>query len=183
MTSLDIIVLLAVGGSAVLGAWRGFVTEVLALLVWVAMVVMLKLLHAPLTTGLAGVVGTWGGAAVLAFALIEGVTYFGGRMLARAIGARARASVFGSLDRALGLGFGALKGLILVSLGFLLLVLVIDTIGGGPKNRPQWMTQSMSYPLLQGTSQWLAEFVTRRSKGESVFGNSSEAGGVTTSAD
>ena len=40
--------------------------------------------------------------------------------------------MLGPVDRALGFGFGALKGLIFASLLFLLLVLVIDTFGGGP---------------------------------------------------
>ena len=57
-------------------------------------------------------------------------------LLARAIGARTRESFLGPIDRALGLGFGALKGLILVSIGFLLIVLLFDTVGSfGPLAR------------------------------------------------
>ena len=131
LTALDIFVLLAVGGAAVLGLMRGFVTEVLSLFAWVAIVFALKLFHTPLAHMLAGSVGTVTGAAVLAFAIISGVTYFGGRMVARAIGARTRDSILGPVDRALGFGFGALKGLILASLGFLLVVLMTDTVHGG----------------------------------------------------
>mgnify|MGYP003351013173 CR=1 FL=1 len=45
--------------------------------------------------------------------LIVGVTYLGGRTIARAIGSRTRTSILGPVDRALGFGFGALKGLML----------------------------------------------------------------------
>lgn len=38
LTGLDIIVLLAIGGAAVLGFLRGFVTEVLALVAWLLIV-------------------------------------------------------------------------------------------------------------------------------------------------
>ena len=170
MTGLDIIVLIAIGGSAVLGFMRGFVTEVLALLVWVVIVLALKLFHSPLAELLAGPVGTVQGAAVLSFAILAGVTYFGGRLLANSVGSRARSSFLGPVDRALGLGFGALKGLILASLAFLLLVLVVDTVRGGPSKRPDWITASMTYPLLNATSASIADFVDRRRKGEPVFG-------------
>jgi membrane protein required for colicin V production len=81
-----------------------------------------------------------------------------------------RDSFLGPIDRALGLGFGALKGLILVSIAFLLLVLVFDTVGGGPTQRPEWITKSMTYPMLDATSAGIADFVDRRRKGEPVFG-------------
>jgi len=170
LTALDIVVLIAVAGSAVLGLVRGFVTEVLSMFAWVAMVAMLKLFHIPLAAALSPMVGTVGGAAVLAFAIITGVTYIGGRLVANAIGARTRTSILGPVDRALGFGFGALKGLILASLVFLLATLVIDTMSGGPSRRPEWMTKSRTYPLLNATSASIADFVDRRRRGQPVFG-------------
>jgi membrane protein required for colicin V production len=171
LTGLDIAVLLGVGAAAALGWWRGFVTEVLSLLAWVLVVFALKALHTPLTTALTGIVGTSSGAAILAFALIAGVAYFGGRVLARAMGRRTKQSILGPLDRAMGFGFGALKGLILASLAFLLLVLVYDTIDGGPRLRPAWLTKSRTYPLLNATSAFVADFVAKRRKGQPMFGN------------
>lgn len=176
LTALDVLVLIAIGGAAVMGFLRGFVTEVLSLFAWVLIVVAIKLFHLPLSQGLAPIVGTGSGAAVLAFALLVGIFYFGGRLVANAIGRRTRDSVLGSLDRVLGLGFGALKGLILVSLAFLLLMLVIDTVSGGPARRPEWVRQSTVYPLLNATSASIAEFVDRRRKGEPVFGAGSGPG-------
>jgi len=171
LTGLDIAVLLGVGAAAALGWWRGFVTEVLSLLAWVLVVFALKALHSPLTTALTAIVGTSSGAAILAFALIAGIAYFGGRMLARAMGRRTKQSILGPLDRAMGFGFGALKGLILASLAFLLLVLVYDTIDGGPKQRPTWLTKSRTYPLLNATSAFVADFVAKRRKGQPMFGS------------
>jgi membrane protein required for colicin V production len=170
LTGLDIIVLLAIGGAGVLGVMRGFVTEVLALLAWVLVVLAIKLFHAPLSEALSGMVGTAQGAAVLAFALLAGATYFGGRLIANAIGSRTRDSFLGPIDRALGLGFGALKGLILVSIAFLLLVLVLDTMSGGPARRPAWIKTSTTYPLLNATSAAIADVVDRRRKGLPMFG-------------
>lgn len=178
LSALDIIVLLAVGGAAILGVMRGFVTEVLSLFAWVAIVFAVKLFHTPLAAMLTGMVGTVTGAAVLAFAILAGVTYFGGRLVARAIGGRIRDSVVGPVDRALGFGFGAVKGLILVSLGFLLVVMMTDTVHGGPAHRPEWLTSSRTYPLLNATSASIADFVDRRRKGLPVFGPHLPSSGV-----
>ncbi len=100
LTSLDIVVLLVVAGAAVMGLLRGFVMEVLSLFAWLAVVAALKLFHIAVAQWLTAYVGTASGAAVLAFALIAGVTWFGGRLVARAIGARTRTSVLGPIDRA-----------------------------------------------------------------------------------
>ena len=175
LTSLDVIVLLLVAGAALLGLKRGFVTEVLSLFAWVAIVAALKLFHIALAAKLTGVVGTVSGAAVAAFAIIVGVTYLGGKMVANAIGARTRTSILGPVDRALGFGFGALKGLILASLVFLLATLVIDTMSGGAARRPEWMTRSRTYPLLNATSASIADFVDRRRRGKPVFGTKPNA--------
>jgi membrane protein required for colicin V production len=173
LTALDIIVLLFVAGAAVLGFMRGFVTEVLSLFAWVAIVFVIKFGHLPFTKVLAPIIGTNSGAAVAAFALLAGVTYILGRMVANAIGSRTRTSILGPVDRALGFGFGVLKGLILASLAFLAVVLVLDTIRGGPARRPPWLTNSRTYPLLNATSASVADFVDRRRRGLPALGPSS----------
>ena len=94
----------------------------------------------------------------------------------RSAGVPARRSSGRSTGRR-GLRSGALKGLIFASLAFLLVVLVIDTMGGGPAQRPDWITTSRVYPLLDSTSARIADLVDRRRKGKPVFGsdNASDA--------
>ncbi|WP_066682302.1 CvpA family protein, partial [Sphingomonas sp. CCH9-E2] len=140
LTAIDILVLLGVGAAAITGAMRGFVTEVLSLMAWLLVVAAIRFLHTPVAAALAEPVGTVQGAAVLAFALLGGIAYFGGRVVANAIGSRTRSGFLGPVDRALGLGFGAVKGLILASLAFLVVALAVDTVSGGPAQRPEWMT-------------------------------------------
>lgn len=170
LTALDIVVLLSIGGAAVLGAIRGFVTEVLSLLAWLLVVLAVRLFHTPLAAMLLGPIGTTSGAAVLAFVLIVGTVWLAGKMVSNAIGRRTKASVLGPVDRALGFGFGALKGLILVSLAFVVVVLVVDTWNGGAARRPEWIRSARTYPLLNNTSASIADFVDRRRRGEPVFG-------------
>ena len=162
MTALDIIVLLLVGGGLVTGWFKGFVGEVLSLAAWIVAIVFLKLLHAPVTAALAGPVGTQSGAAVLAFAIVFGITFFGGRFVAKRVGGGVKRSLIGPVDRVLGAGFGALKGLIIATLLYLGANLVYDTIWGRESLRPEWMAQSRTYPLLSASGGAIVDFVEWR---------------------
>ncbi|MBA3677124.1 MAG: CvpA family protein [Sphingosinicella sp.] len=165
MTALDIIVLLLVGGGLVFGFLRGFVCEILSLLAWVAAVIALKFLHEPLTAWLVAPVGTYAGAAVLAFALIFGFVFIVGKLIAKKLGGAARNSVVGPIDRVLGAGFGALKGLIGATLLYLGANLLYDTFYGRIAERPEWMVGSRTYPLLNASGRAIVDFVeTRRAK-------------------
>ncbi len=175
LTALDILMLVLVGGAAVLGWMRGFVFEVLALFAFVLVVLAVRLLHLPATGILRDYVGTSSGAATLAFVLVAGGTYAIGRLIANGIGSRTRNSILGPIDRVLGLGFGAVKALIIASLAFMLAVLLLDTWNGGPRMRPEWMTQSRSYPLLNATSASIGEFVDKRKRGIPLFDEAEEA--------
>ena len=170
MTALDIIVLLAIFGGATFGMLRGFITEVISLFAWVAAILALKLLHAPLSKMLTGIVGSPSGASVLAFALLFLIVYAGGKLVAASIGRRTRQSVLGPLDRVLGFGFGALKGLIIVTLGYLLTNLGYDTIYGQAAERPGWMRNSRTHPLLNATGRSIVDWVGNRRKAGGLIG-------------
>ena len=162
LTALDILVLLTVGLGSALGFSRGFVSETASLAAWILAIIAVKMLHAPIATMLVKPVGTEAGASVLAFAIVFGVTFLAVKMAGNALGATTRASLLGPFDRVLGLGFGALKGLIAATLVFLFVVLVHDTFYGATSKRPLWMTDSRTYPLLRASSAALVDFVAKR---------------------
>src|ERR1044072_402276 len=91
--------------------------------------------------------------------LAWGLVFLGGKLASRRLGSRVRQSVVGPLDRVLGAGFGALKGLIGATLLFLALSLVDDTIWGRAAVRPEWMTQSRTYPLLKSSGATFVDLV------------------------
>lgn len=162
LTTLDIIVLLLVGGGAVLGGLRGFVTEVLSLFAWIAAIIAVKVLHTPVVSLLAAYVAAGMAASLLALVLVFGTVFLGGKLVAASIGRRTRQSVLGPLDRLLGFGFGAIKGLIGATLLFLLANLATDTFYGGGADRPGWMIESRTYPLLNASSRAIVDFVAMR---------------------
>lgn len=164
MTALDMLVLLLVGWLSFRGLSNGFVSEALSLIAWILAIATVKLFHTPIAELLTIPVGTEAGASVLAFALVFGLTFMIGRAVAGRLGKVSKASALGSFDRILGAGFGALKGLIGASLIFLFASLLYDTVYGGKSQRPEWMTASKTYPLLNATSGALVSFVEERRK-------------------
>ena len=85
------------------------------------------------------------------------------KLLARSLGGRTRRhSVLGPFDRVLGGGFGALKGLLGATLFFLLANLATDMVYGPQADRPQWMTKSHTYPLLNASGRSIVDWVQAR---------------------
>lgn len=164
MTALDILVLLLVGGLAFGGFRRGFTFEVLTLAGWVAGVLALKAFHAQLSAALLPHVGAPSGAGALAFAILFFVPLILVKLAADRIGARTRKSVVGPFDRVLGAGFGAVKGLIAASLIYLAVTLVTDTVGGVDQ-RPDWIRNAQTGPLLSATSRAISGWVEERRRG------------------
>ena len=162
MSALDIFVILLLGGGALLGLVRGFVQELLSLVAWAVGIAMLKLFHTQLQSGLAPGIGTDAGAAVLAFALLFVPSFVLVKLLARTLGKRSRRSVLGPVDRVLGGGFGLLKGLLGATLFFLLANLATDLIYGPEADRPEWMTTSRTYPLLNASGRAIVDWVEAR---------------------
>lgn len=173
MTALDIITLLFVGVAAFRGFSRGFTFELLSLIAWVMAIVAVRVLHSPLSSALTETIGTEGGAAMLALALLFGIPYVIGRLIANRIGASVRNSGLGFVDKALGSVFGALKGLIIMAFLFLMVTLVYDTIYTKRADRPAWMTESHSYSLLNASARALSDFLEKRREGTDFYGNES----------
>lgn len=161
-TAFDIIVLLLIGGAALFGVLRGFVTEVLSLIAWVAAVIALRVLHTPASKLAAGWTGTETGGAILAFVIIFGVVFIGFRFIARELGKRTKASVLGPVDRALGLGFGAAKGLIAASLLFLGINLFFDLVWGAREPKPEWLRAAKTYGLLTVSGKAITDYIDQR---------------------
>ncbi|MFM5950008.1 MAG: CvpA family protein, partial [Novosphingobium sp.] len=141
----------------------GFVQEILALAAWFLSIFAIHNLHTPFTAALIGFVGTESGAAVLAFAILLLVPYAIVKLLSNRLGEASRNSVLGPIDRVLGFGFGAVKGMVIVVMAFSVLALGYDTIWGAA-GRPTWITQSRSYPFVDASSRYLVGLLSERRK-------------------
>ena len=137
-----LLLLLAFGG-----LMRGFTQEAISLAGWVLAVFVVRMFHERTTLWLAERIDSKAGAATVAFILL----FFGTALLARLAagfaGGVARHSPLAAMDRLLGLGFGAVKGLILASALFLMLQFSTGLFDDN-RQPPDWLRQSRSAPLL-----------------------------------
>ena len=161
MTGFDIIVLVIAGVAAAGGFVRGFVQEVLSLASWVLAIFAIHFLHTDLTALIYNHMGTPVGASVLGFALLLLIPYGAMKALAAYLGKRSRRSVLGPIDRVLGFGFGAVKGVIVVVMAFSLLVLGYDTVWGAA-GRPVWMTTARTYPFVNASADAMVQLIEER---------------------
>ena len=159
MTAFDYAVLGVVAASAALGFWRGVVSEVLALVAWVAAFVTARTWAGTVGESLGGVVSepVLRYAAGFVMALVGVLVLFAvGRLL---LSAMLRAAGLGLADRMLGAGFGVARGLLIV-----LATVLVAGMTALPKS--QWWRDARLAPPLEtaaiAAKAWLPEQVGRR---------------------
>ncbi|HTV44876.1 MAG TPA: CvpA family protein [Stellaceae bacterium] len=150
MNAVDLAVLVVIALSAVFAFARGFVREALSIVAWfgAALVTLYgfadvdALLQRYITTPL--LADLVAGAGLFLIALV-GLTIATGYLAGFV-----SSSALSPIDRTLGLIFGVARGLVLVSLAYL----VID-ISLPQTDRPDWLQQAKSEPLLAQGADWL----------------------------
>jgi membrane protein required for colicin V production len=144
MTPFDIVVLVVVGLSALFALSRGFVTELLSLLGWIGAFIGLRLFFGPVSAWMRGQISSAAGADILTLLLL----FFGLLMLFRFVagflGDKVKRTSVGIVDRILGAAFGAVRGVLIVSLAYAGLMLLV----GGRDHMPDWVQGSKSEPLI-----------------------------------
>lgn len=151
-----------IGGSALIGLWRGFVVEVLSLLVWVA-AFWLALHYGADVAGLfAGRVESPSARMALGHLLLFVLAIIVGGVVTWLIGKLVHATGLSVVDRLLGLGFGLLRG------GGLAVVLVL-VLGFTPLPSDPWWQQSQLLPGFERGAQWLRGWLPQAAAQEVHF--------------
>lgn len=161
MTLLDYVLIFVVGLAAYAGFQRGLLQELLSLGAWFLAIAAIMTLHTPMTEYLVPYTGPGITTAVLAFAILLLIPYAAMKIIANNVGKASKGSVLGPIDKALGFGFGAVKGLVIVAIGFSLIVLAYDTIWG-ERGRPDWISRAASYDFLDASSRSMVDMVAER---------------------
>jgi membrane protein required for colicin V production len=141
MAWLDYAVLGVFAVSLALGAWRGLVREVVSILGWVIAFLAANLLAGPLGPAMPQAIPSpelrVAAAYVIVIAVSLILTSLAGLLLSKVV----QAVGLGGVDRVLGAGFGALRGLLIV-----LAAAVVAGLTSAP--RQPWWRDSVSGPLL-----------------------------------
>lgn len=143
MTPFDIVVLIAIVLSALAALSRGFVTELLSLMAWVAAWVATKIFFSPLQTWMRTQIENDAGADLAAFALVFFGVLVAVRTLAKYVGGGVKNSAIGIVDRIMGAAFGAIRGLLIISAVYALFGLVVAR-----DKMPDWVQNAKTRPLV-----------------------------------
>jgi uncharacterized membrane protein required for colicin V production len=143
MTPFDIAVLIVVGLSALFALSRGLVTELLSLLAWVGAFIGTRLLFSPVSAWARTHIESPAFADITALLLL----FFGLLMLLRFIanfaGSKVKQTQLSIVDRSMGAAFGAVRGLLIVSLFYAAWMLLVPRA-----DMPDWVQTSKAEPLV-----------------------------------
>ncbi len=152
MNLIDVLFVLMVAVSLLVGVWRGLLRELLSLLSWLVAAYLAWRLHGLLMPPLAGAIASPGARQAAALLLVFIGALLVLALLSHLLVSLLKRSPLRGTDRALGAVFGALRGLVLVGAAVLL-------VEATPLQKSLWWTGSALVPQARVSAQWLRSTV------------------------
>ncbi len=150
MALIDIIILVIIGISSLIGVFRGLVKEALSLASWFAAIVAGTLFSAQLADLMVNLINNASLRRIAAFAILFIVVIFAGTILSNLVSKLTQAAGLKGADRTLGALFGILRGLIIV--------LVIVLVGSQFALSRNWFSDSFLVPYALAMIEYLQGF-------------------------
>ncbi len=157
MTAFDIFVLAIVGLSGLFALSRGFTTELLSLGAWAGAVIALRLLFAPVSGWMRTQIQSPSGADLATLGLVFLGSFYLCKFIAGTLGGKVKQSGLGPVDRVLGMGFGIIRGLLVVSIVYAGIGLMIDR-----HDMPDWVRTAKVKPLIDYGADTVTAFTRHR---------------------
>ncbi len=157
MTAFDIFVMVIVGLSGLFALSRGFTTELLSLGAWAGAVIALRLLFAPVSGWMRTQIHSPSGADLATLALVFLGSFYLCKFIAGTLGSKVKQSGLGPVDRVLGMGFGIIRGLLVVSIVYAGIGLMIDRT-----DMPDWVRTAKVKPLIDYGADTVTAFTRHR---------------------
>ena len=154
VTFLDALIVLIIIVSAGYAAWRGFLWETLTIFAWVAAAfgcLYFGPFVVPLTHSM--VKEAWL-ASLIAYAAVFLAVFIPFAFMSHRFSESVKHSPIGPLDRAAGVAFGVVRGLVIVGLAYLAFTYFVAI-----KNQPRWLTEARLLPMVQSTAEVLLSVV------------------------
>lgn len=114
---IDWVIIALIAVSTLISLKRGFIKEALSLVTWVGAFILARTFHPQMQSVLEGTVETPLVRLIAAFAILFFGTLIVGALINNMIGHLVRATGLSGTDRVLGMGFGLLRGLVVVIVG------------------------------------------------------------------
>src|ERR1700761_5842446 len=153
-TFLDCLIVLIIVVSAIYAGWRGFLWETLTIFAWAAAAFACLYFGPyiiPLTRSL---VQTEWLASLLAYASVFLAVFIPLAFMTARFSETVKHSPIGPLDRAAGVAFGVVRGLVIIGLAYLAFTYFVAI-----RNQPRWLTEARLLPMVQSTAEVLLSVV------------------------
>src|ERR1700712_3264592 len=159
VTILDCLIVLIIIVSAGYAAWRGFLWETLTIFAWVAAAFACLYFGPyviPLTRDM--VEQAWL-ASLMAYAAVFLAVFIPFAFMSHRFSESVKHSPIGPLDRAAGVAFGVVRGMVLVGLAYLAFTYFVPI-----RQHPRWLTQAALLPMVQNTAEVMLSLVPDHSR-------------------
>lgn len=154
VTFLDCLIVLVIVVSAGYAAWRGFLWETLTIFEWVAAAFACLYFGPYLIPMMRSLVSQPWLASVLAYAAVFLAVFIPLAFMSHRFSESVKNSPIGPLDRAAGVAFGVVRGLVIVGLAYL-----AYTYFNPIRQQPRWLTEAELLPVVQSTAEVLLSVV------------------------
>ncbi len=151
MTWADWAIIAVLGLSALISVVRGFVKEIVSLLIWLAAAVIASIFHDQLASLMPDLIDTPSLRMLAAWIVLFVAVLLVGSILNYLLGKLVKATGLSGTDRLLGLVFGAIRGLTIVMVILIILPKIL------PVMEDQWWLESTLIPYFMQYEDWARE--------------------------
>jgi membrane protein required for colicin V production len=154
---IDCLIVLIIVVSAGYAAWRGFIWETLTIFAWAAAAFSCLYFGPALVPMTKSLVNADWLARLLAYACVFLAVFVPFAFMSHRFSQSVKNSPIGMLDRVAGVGFGVLRGLVIVGLAYLAFTYFVPI-----RHQPRWVTEAKLMPMVQDTADILLAVVPSR---------------------
>jgi membrane protein required for colicin V production len=147
VTLIDALIVLVIMVSAGYAAWRGFLWETLTIFAWVAAAFACLYFGPYIIPMTHSLVHTDWLASLLAYAAVFLGVFIPLAFMSSRFSQSVKHSPIGPLDRAAGVAFGVVRGLVIVGLAYLAFTYFVPI-----RNQPRWLTEARLLPVVQSAA-------------------------------
>lgn len=147
VTFIDCLIVLIIVVSAGYAAWRGFLWETLTIFAWVAAAFGCLYFGPYLIPMMRSMASEAWLASLLAYAVAFLAIFIPLAFMSHRFSATVKHSPIGPLDRAAGVAFGIVRGLVIVGLAYLAFTYFVPI-----RNQPRWVTEARLLPMVQSAA-------------------------------
>src|SRR5579872_3399081 len=153
-TFLDALIVVIVLVSVVYAAWRGFIWETLTIFSWVSAAFACLYFGPYVIPLMRSMVGESWLASLLAYASVFLAMFIPLAFVSHRFSETVKHSPIGPLDRAAGVAFGIVRGLVIVGMAYLAFTYFVPI-----RNQPRWLTEARLLPVVQSAADVLLTLV------------------------